>query len=117
MIYSYRQQLEQKLEEASERGLSNSTALMESSINQAKRLAKEAGVDISKRIEQIERIGYRSGAMFKLAHAQQSIEDGKPDVAKIALHLVQKYANLAEDETTFLEAEGLLEGLESKSGA
>lgn len=116
MPNEYELQLEQKLEEASDRGLSNNTALMEYSINEARRLAEEAGLDVSKRIAQIERIGYQSGAMLKLAHAKQLIVDGKPDVARIALHLVQRYAGLAEDEDTFFEAEEIMKGLGNKLG-
>jgi chemotaxis methyl-accepting protein methylase len=46
-------------------------------------------------------------ATFKLAHAKQFIADGKPDIARVALHLAQRYAGLAEDETTFFEVEEL----------
>lgn len=114
MISEYEAQIQAKLEEASESGLTNSTALMEEYITQVRKLAEEAGIDISKRVQQIERVGYRSGAIFKLVHARQAIIDGKPNIAKAALYLAQKYSSRAEDDETFFEAEELLKGLEDK---
>ena len=105
MSNEYDHQLEEELEEASERATSGLAAAMGESICLARQLAKKAGRDVSARIGQIEKIGYTYGARFKLQDAKQLIADGKKDVARIALFLVQRYSSLAEDETTFFEAE------------
>ncbi|MDP3027700.1 MAG: hypothetical protein Q8N63_08395 [Nanoarchaeota archaeon] len=104
-------QLEEELEYARELALEGRAAHMRSVIYSMRKLAKKAGIDVSEQTAEIQNIGYRNGARLKLEDAKYLIEEGKKDLAKIALSLVQKYSSIAEDETTFFEAEEIIEDL------